>query len=142
MINRTLVEARLSLIIELTQQLDSLASISQPEFLRDMRNVGAAESFLRRALEAVFDVGRHLLAKSGHSDLAKEYKTIAQGLGSLEIVPQPFVATLTQMAGYRNRLVHFYHEVTPAELYEIIRSQREDLRRFVDFVATYVQQIR
>lgn len=65
MINRTLIETRLSLILELTNQLDSLAGLSQQEFLGDPRNVGAAESFMRRALEAVFDVGRHLLAKSG-----------------------------------------------------------------------------
>lgn len=138
MINRTLIETRLSLILELTRQLDSLASISREEFLEDARNVGAAESFLRRALEAIFDVGRHLLAKSGHSDLAKEYKSIAQGLGSLGIIPEPFVPTLIQMAGYRNRLVHFYHQVTAFELYEIINARRDDLRRFVDFVATYL----
>lgn len=78
MINRTLVEARLSLILELTHLLDSLASIPAQEFFGDPRNIGAAESFLRKALEAVFDVGRHLLAKSGHSDLAKDYKAIAK----------------------------------------------------------------
>lgn len=138
MINRTLTEARLSLILELVHQLDSLAALSQQEFLRDARNVAAAESFLRRALEAVFDIGRHLLAKTGHSDLAKEYKTIAQGLGALAVVPEPFVPTLVSMAGYRNRLVHFYHEVTPAELYELIGTRRADLRRFVDFVASYL----
>ena len=140
MINRTLIETRLSLILELTNQLDSLAALSQQEFLGDPRNVGAAESFMRRALEAVFDVGRHLLAKSGHSDLAKEYKTIAQGLGSLQIVPEPFVTTLVQMAGYRNRMVHFYHEVTPSELRDITIARRDDLRHFVDFVVAHLAE--
>lgn len=140
MINRTLVETRLSLVLELTHLLDSLASIPAQEFLGDPRNVGAAESFLRRALEAVFDVGRHLLARSGHSDLAKEYKAIAQGLGSLGAVPDSFVTTLIQMAGYRNRLVHFYNEVTSAELREVIIAHRDDLRRFVDFIVAYLKK--
>ncbi len=124
MINRTLVESRLSLIIELIHQLDSLAAYSETEFLADPRNVGAAESFLRRSLEAVFDIGRHLLAKSGHSDLAREYKTIAQGLGALEVVPPDFVFTLIKMAGYRNRMVHLYYEVSPSELYTTSRCFR------------------
>lgn len=138
MINRTLIETRLSLVLDLTHQLDSLAAIPQEEFLEDPRNVGAAESFMRRALEAIFDIGRHLLAKSGHSDLAKEYKTIAQGLGSLGVVPESFVMTLVQMAGYRNRMVHFYHEVTPTELREIIVARRDDLCQFVDLVVAYL----
>lgn len=141
MINRTLIESRLSLIIELTHQLDSLAACSESEFLADPRNVGAAESFLRRSLEAVFDIGRHLLAKSGHSDLAREYKTIAQGMGALNVVPEEFVSILIQMAGYRNRMVHFYHEVTPSELYQLIVARRGDLRRLVDCFARYLEEV-
>jgi len=141
MINRTLIESRLSLIIELTHQLDSLAACSESEFLADPRNVGAAESFLRRSLEAVFDIGRHLLAKSGHSDLAREYKTIAQGMRALNVVPEEFVSILIQMAGYRNRMVHFYHEVTPSELYQLIVARRGDLRRLVDCVARYLEEV-
>ncbi|MGI6632359.1 MAG: type VII toxin-antitoxin system HepT family RNase toxin [Bacillota bacterium] len=141
MINRTLIESRLSLIIDLVGQLDSLAESSESDFLSDPRNVGAAESFLRRSLEAVFDIGRHLVAKSGHSDLAKEYKTIAQGLGTLKVVPREFVSTLIQMAGYRNRMVHFYLEITPSELYQLIIARRGDLRRFVDCCVEYLDKV-
>lgn len=139
MINRTLVASRLSLILELVHQLDALAACSEAEFLADPRNAGAAESFLRKGLEAVFDVGRHLLAQPGHSDLAREYKTIAQGLGALGVVPREFVSTLLPMAGYRNRLVHLYHEVAAAELYQLMVARRGDLRRFVDYVAEHLE---
>jgi len=138
MINRILVESRLSLILELAGHLDSLAQLPEREFLEDPRNVGAAESFMRRALEAVFDVGRHILARTGHSNLAKEYRSIAYALGSLRVVPESYVATLVRMAGYRNRMVHFYHEVSPAELREIIRDRRDDLRKYVDFVVVHL----
>jgi len=46
----------------------------------------ACESYLRRALEAIFDIGRHILAKSGYTDLLYEYKSIAKGLFELGIV--------------------------------------------------------
>lgn len=140
MINRILVESRLSLILDLAGHLDSLAILPERDFFDDPRNMGAAESFMRRALEAVFDVGRHILAKSGHSDLAKEYKSIAHGLGSLQVVPEPFVATLVKMAGYRNRMVHFYHEVSPAELRQIIFERRDDLRKYVDYAVAYLER--
>lgn len=34
---------------------------------------------------------------------------------------------LAILAGYRNRMVHFYHEVTFKELYEICRNDLGDL---------------
>ncbi len=34
------------------------------------------------------------------------------------------------MAGYRNRLIHFYDEITPEELYGIIQSDLKDLDTF------------
>jgi len=139
MINRTLVEARLSLLLDLISQLDSLALLSEDEFLKDTVKAAAAESFLRRSLEAVFDVGRHILAKSGHSDMAKEYKGIANGLGSLGIVPNSLTQTLVKLAGYRNRLVQFYHQVSPEELFGILVARRDDLRRFVDLVVAYLE---
>ena len=78
--------------------------------------------------------------KSGHSDLAKEYKTIAQGLENLK-VPRESVSTLIQMAGYRNRMVHFYLEITPSELYQLIIARRGDLRRFVDCCVEYLDKV-
>lgn len=139
MINRTLIESRLSLIVEMVEHLDALAATPEPLFLANPRDVAAGESFLRRSLEAVFDVGRHLLAKSGHSNLAKEDKSIAQGLGSMNVVPQDFVPTLIRMAGYRNRMVHFYHEIAPTELRHLIVARRDDLLRFVDFVKRHLK---
>lgn len=31
------------------------------------------------------------------------------------------------MAGYRNRMVHFYDEVTPEELYQIVQDDIKDI---------------
>ncbi|HEY8449543.1 MAG TPA: hypothetical protein VIL95_03600, partial [Bacillota bacterium] len=69
-INRAMVRDRLDRIITWVKELDQLAQLAPVEFAQP-RNA-AAESFLRRALEAVFDVGRHLLAKQGRLDLAQE----------------------------------------------------------------------
>lgn len=34
------------------------------------------------------------------------------------------------MAGFRNRLIHFYHEVSADELYDIVRHHRQELEQF------------
>lgn len=60
MINVILVEQRLGLISGYLTNLSELASIPEDEFLRDPMMIAAAESFLRRTLEAIFDIGRHV----------------------------------------------------------------------------------
>ncbi len=38
---------------------------------------------------------------------------------------------LVKMDGYRNRLVHFYAEITEEEMYEIIQTRLIDLKEFI-----------
>ena len=99
--------------------------------LSQKRNTAAAESFLRRTIEAIFDIGRHILAKTDHIDLSTEYKSIARGLIATGIVDKKLGGTLKQMAGYRNRLVHMYNIISDEELYQIIQSNMKDIEDFV-----------
>src|SRR3990172_9952062 len=63
--------------------------------------------YLRKSLEAVFDIGRHILAKTyGFREI--EYKAIARELGNRGVISEGLSEVLIQMAGYRNRMVHFY----------------------------------
>ena len=48
-------------------------------FLADRHKVAAAESYLGRSLEALFDIDRHILAKR-FAYPATEYREIAKGL--------------------------------------------------------------
>ena len=97
--------------------MKNLANLSKQAFISDSRNYAACETFLRHALEAMFDIGRHILARIGGFRLELEYKSIARGLGEKRIVSQRLVKRLIPIAGYRNRIVHFYHQITPDELY-------------------------
>lgn len=83
-------------------------------FGSDRRNIHSAESCLRRALEALFDIGRHILAK-GFGQGISEYKEIAQELKGHGVITPEIAKTMRILAGYRNRMVHFYHEINPDE---------------------------
>jgi uncharacterized protein YutE (UPF0331/DUF86 family) len=77
---------------------------------------------LRRALEALFDVARHLLAK-GLGVGSLECREVGRQTSANNLVTGDDVATaFVNMAGYRNRLTHHYDQVTPDELFAIIRE--------------------
>src|SRR3989304_1616463 len=90
--------------------------------------------YLRQALEGVFHIGEHILSRL-NGGRATEYKEIAKKLGDFNIVDGEFaVLALTKMAGYRNRLTHFYAEITPEEMYQIINHNLDDFAIFLKAV--------
>ena len=101
--------------------------------------MGAAESYLRRALEALLDLGRHILAK-GFGLGVSEYKEIAVRLGEQGVLSPEEAQLLQVLAGYRNRLVHFYHEVGPEELYEVCAHRLTDVERIAEAYRRWLRE--
>ena len=115
-----------ALVDEMLRGLATLPLGSLDAFQSDDRDVAAAESYLRRALEALLDLGRHILAK-GLGEGALEYKQIALALRRAGVLDEACGAILFDMAGYRNRLTHFYDEVTTAELFDICARRSAEI---------------
>jgi len=113
--------------------LESLSS-----FTADTQTAAAAESYLRRSLEALLDLGRHMLAK-GFGEPAAEYKAIATGLERHGVLDAPAARLLRTLAGYRNRMVHFYHELSVDELHDICANQLGDLEGVRDALLEWIR---
>lgn len=58
-----IVGDRLALARQCLADLETLAALGREAFESDRRNPAAADSFLRRAIEALFDAARHVLAR-------------------------------------------------------------------------------
>ena len=127
-IRAAIVAERAAWIRKMLDGIQALPLSSCEEFKDDPRTAAAAESYLRRALEALLDLGRHVLAK-GFALAPAEYKEIADDLVKAGVLTKDTGALLRQMAGYRNRLVHFYHEVSKEELYTLCTQQVSDVER-------------
>lgn len=138
-LNIFMLTGRIDAIRTALSRLKDLSKLSQKEFMDDYKNPAAAETFLRRCLEGIFDIGRHILAKTGKVRLTHEYKDIALGLGESGVLSQTLVEKLTEMAGYRNRIVHFYHEITDEELYNILKTDLDDIRNFLEEIGQYLE---
>ena len=61
-VKRVVVD-RVNWVEQMLEGIESLPLESFESFVKEKRNVWAAESCLRRALEALMDLGRHILAK-------------------------------------------------------------------------------
>jgi len=135
------IEKSLSLIQDSLLELKGLSKMSEEEFLSDRRNAAASESFLRRSLEAIFDIGRHILAK-GYGFKEIEYKKIAIELGERGLIDKEYARTLLKMAGYRNRMVYLYNEISSREIYGILTKHLPDIERFISEIIFFIEDYR
>lgn len=143
-LSKTKIETKLATIREAITELEKIGrQRTQEQFINDREKFAVAEHYLRRALEAVFDIGGHIISRFPYSPgkRPKSIKEIAIELGKRGIVDSKFSERkLVEMAGYRNRLVHFYEEITPKELYLIITKDLNDLEIFAQSAVRIVNE--
>ncbi|MFH1099032.1 MAG: DUF86 domain-containing protein [Candidatus Uhrbacteria bacterium] len=120
-------------------ELRALAEIPYEEYVKGP-GYKVAEYHLHRALEGVFNIGNHILARIPGGAGVSKYRDVARLLGEKHIVPQEFAdGVLQKMAGYRTRLVHFYAEITPQETYRTIREDLGDFETFLRAIRDFLE---
>lgn len=124
---------RINGIQEEIKELEKLALIPFNEF-KDGIGFKLSQYHMHRALEGIFHISAHILSRIPGGQ-ATEYKEIARKLGEYKIIDKKFAETkLEEMAGYRNRLVHFYAEIKSEEIYKIINNDFGDVDIFLKAV--------
>jgi len=104
-INRDVLRARVSYIEDSHRSLERFRGISFEEFHSNPDHFRIAFYDLHRSLEAVMDIGSHILSRIPGAR-PSSYKDIPQLLEKHKIIPSDFAdGQLTKMAGYRNRMV-------------------------------------
>ena len=122
-------------------ELMELRKLTQIPFEEFSDGVGfkLAQFHLHRAVEGVFHIGSHILSRIPGAS-ASGYKDIAAQLGKFRVVDKKFAeGPLKNMAGYRNRLVHFYADITPKEISGILRNNLGDVDLFLQSVRNVLE---
>lgn len=140
-IDEKVIAQRARWIREAIAAMRELPLADRQAFFGNKHNIAAAESYLRRSLEALFDVGRHILAK-GFGYPATEYKEIARGLFEKAVFEKDEAELLRKMAGYRNRMVHFYHDISPEELLDICLNHTDEIDRLLEGMLQWLRSSR
>lgn len=141
-LNKLKKEAIIPRIDGILRDVDKLRKLSDKgleEFKKNEEFFALSQFYLRQALEGVFHIGEHILSRL-NGGRATEYKEIAKLLGERGIVNKNFAETrLKSMAGYRNRLTHFYADITPEEIYDILKNHLDDFEVFLRAVKNVLE---
>lgn len=136
-ISQKIAAGKIELIERFLRQIDDLQLEPVEMFTSDPITIAAGESYLRRSLEALLDLGRHVLAR-GFGVPAVEYREIGPKMAECGVIDQARGDTLQKIGGYRNRLVHLYDEVTPEKLHEILTTELTDVVDIANEIKTWL----
>jgi len=99
------------------------------------------EHFLRLAIEAALDLGRHIIAVKGFG-LPEEYRDVARVLRENGVASPHLADRLAMMAGLRNILVHRYWDIDYRRLYHAATEGLTDFDDYGRAILEYVEQER
>ncbi len=138
-VSKRVIADRLDWIEKMLREIRTLPLENYSSFTTDRRNFWSAESCLRRALEALMDLGRHIAAKAFGVGIT-EYKEIADVLKAKGVFDHESHLTFRTLAGYRNRMVHFYHEISEHELFDICSGQLSDISKMATIIKDWTHR--
>lgn len=131
------VRSRCAEIEEAVARLERLAALSREQFLADRDSQDIACYRLLVGIEAALALCYHVTARRLRK-APEDYAACFATLSEAGLVSQELSARLQQMARFRNLLVHIYWKLDYGRVYEIMRDDVGDLRRFASAMAALV----
>lgn len=126
-----LVAKRLALIESCVRDLREL---SRPkEISRDVREERFVEHTLQIAVQAALDVASHIVSDERLGE-PRTNRDLFDLLARAGIVEEKLAATLRDMAGFRNILVHGYGDVDLAIVRDIVENRLDALLSFAALI--------
>jgi uncharacterized protein YutE (UPF0331/DUF86 family) len=127
------IEARLSRLGELLEQLDQIRAGGEQAYGEDFLTRLATQHALQLAVQTCIDIGTHLIAEN-NLEMPSDYRGVFASLTALDL-DSGLGERLGLAAGMRNVLVHDYLEVDDRVVWEALENL-DDLRDFAGFAAS------
>ena len=134
-------EKMVKLVSELRKsviRLESIANQSLEEFQNDPDKIGSSKYHFIVAIEVCIDMCNHVISRNGFR-VPEGYADTFRVMSEVGALDSNFSVELTNMAKFRNRLVHLYWEVDEEQLYGLLKSRLGDFKRFLDKIAEFLE---
>ena len=103
------------------------------ELLRDRDKKNMVLHAMLVSIQSAIDISSHLIAESGLKRPAS-YRETFELLDQAGIIPRELADELSDLAGFRNVLVHIYWDLDMHEIYSILQNDLKTLRSYRDIV--------
>ena len=137
MVRPEIIRKRLNKLDEYLAILENARRYSWEEFVADPERYGSVERFLHLSLEALQDMGNHIIAdlELGVVDRSRDIPEI---FANQRWIDETMKDTWIRMIGFRNILVHYYLEVDRRIVYEMLQNRLDGLKQVRDVFVQFL----
>jgi uncharacterized protein YutE (UPF0331/DUF86 family) len=139
MIDKKVVRKRLDHIDVMLSHLKDYQALSFEEFETNDRAFHASLYELQTCLEAITDIGNHLIAAMGLGK-PEERADIPALLAKAGIIPSELAKRLTEAVKMKNLIVHGYLYLLAGQVYKAIQEDLGDIEAFCYHIVHYLEQ--
>ena len=130
MVNKEVIHKRLTKLETYLNFLYKSQRYSFDDFMADPERYGSVERFLHLAIEALNDIGNHIIADDALG-MIDSYRDIPTILAENGIIKQSQRASWIMMIGFRNTLVHEYIDIDRKIVYQVLQDNLGDIQALI-----------
>lgn len=138
-IDKATIQGKIDIIERNLEFLVAYHKITEKDFLQSYKDVQAVKYSLLEIIEACIDLASHI-SVAGNFERAESYAEIFEILAKQKILPSQLAEKLADMARFRNLLVHSYGKVDNARVLEFVKTELNDITRFIERVLKHVEK--
>lgn len=133
------IRERIRRVEEVAAQLKVIRASPREAFLQDRTTQYAAMYAMVVGIEAICDIGNHILAKYC-ARAAESYRDVILFLAECGVIPQAFARESAPMADFRNILVHLYLDVDLEQVWENLQKAPEEFGTFCRYFLQFLER--
>ncbi|MEK6950932.1 MAG: DUF86 domain-containing protein [Nanoarchaeota archaeon] len=138
---KTRILAKLDEINQYREELEQYIPGEEEEYLENQQVRRACEKTVELAIEAVISI-ISMIVSHQQLGLPKSEDDLINILDKKKIISSKLAATLKEMKGFRNILVHRYTEVDDQRVYRTLSEEIEDFAGFEKEIRKYLQSVK
>ncbi len=137
MVRAEIIRKRLNKLDEYVAILKSSQRYSYEEFMADPERYGSTERFLHLAIEAITDMGNHVIADL-ELGVVNSYSDIPALIARKGYLSRSLEEKWIRMIGFRNTLVHEYIDIDRKIVYDVLQNNISDLEELKKVFAQFL----
>ncbi len=138
-IDKELIHGKIDIIERNTTFLSTYKEKNEVELLSSYKDIQAIKYSLFEIIEACIDIASHIISAKGFQR-AESYAEMFEILDKNDIIKEPLSKNLTNMARFRNILVHGYAKIDNSKVLMFIKEKLIDVENFIKEILKLIRK--
>ncbi len=137
-INKVLIQNKIDIIERNLKFLIEYKDKNEKDFLNSYKDVQAVKYSLFEVIESCIDIASHIISAKGF-ERAETYAEMFEILDKNNILKSDLAKNLSNMARFRNVLVHGYSKIDDSKILVFVKKELFDVQKFVKIILELIE---